>query len=258
MTKNEIKKSLQVLFPEGSAWETKYRNDFEKFLDGKAKEFLRQKERNDQITLNFFPDTTELLAEWIEIMGFPINPLLTEAQERARIKGRWRSLSVGTMQAANMLEIFNLSGINNIRIRNLGLGEDPRTFFVGTGAGVYGRVTAEYGDLATMFGKTDAADQCYLLVNCGVDEMYKIMDAMYGKSMYGSGIMYGEYTGYGRKSIEYDIPSDPDYFGLFYIIESDTGDIAEIQTNLRETFFQLACSTKPVHMWAILRVRFVG
>jgi len=258
MSKEILKKSLQTLFPDGSAWEAKYRNDFELFLDGISKEFARQKGRNDDIPKNFFPDTTELLPEWIKTMGFPINPLLTKAQERARIKGRWRSLSIGTMQAVNMLNIFNLSGITGIRIRNLGVGEDPRTFFVGVGAGIYGRITAEYGDADTMYAKTDVADQCYLLVNCGVDTMEKIMEAMYGGCMYGSGVMYGEYLGYGRVPATYTIPADPAYYGLFYIIESDVGDIAEVQTNLRETFFQLACATKPVHMWAILRVRFVG
>ncbi len=258
---NLLKESLLRLFPDGSAWESKDRKetDFYKFIVGISKEFARAKERNDQIPLNFFPDTTELLEEWIETFKFPENPLLTDAQERARIEGHWRGLSKGSMQSANMEEIFLLSGFS-IRARPLTTGEDPRDFFIGTGKGVYGRATAEYGDQDTMYANVDADQEATLVVNCELAETIKVMRTMYGKTnvIYGANYLYGESDGYIRVPKEYEITDDDRFWGMFYIIEGPTGDPVQVQANLVDTFNLLICLTKPVHMWCIVRSKITG
>jgi hypothetical protein len=258
---NLLKESLLKLFPDGSAWESRFRNetDFNKFIDGISKEFARAKEKSDQIPLNFFPETTELLEEWIQTFAMPENPLLTDTQERARLEGHWRGLSKGSMQSANMEEIFALSGFN-IRARILTTGEDPRDFFIGTGKGVYGRATAEYGDQDTRYGNIDATEEAKLVVNCFLDQTIKIMRTMYGKTnvIYGSNYLYGESDGYIREPVEYQITDDDRLWGMYYVIEGPTGDPVQIQANLKDTFDLLICLTKPVHMHCIVRSKIIG
>lgn len=256
-----LKESLLSLFPNGSAWESRYRNDtdFYKLINGLAKEFARSKENNEKISLNFFPGTTELLEEWIKTFALPENPLLTELQERARLKGHWRGLSLGSMQSAFMEKIFALSGID-IRVRILTTGEDPRDFFIGTGKGVYGRATAEYGDQDTRYGNIDATEEAELVVNCELAESIKIMRTMYGKSdvIYGSNYLYGESDGYTRTPRKYEITDDDRFWGMYYIIEGPTGDPVQVQANLVDTFNLLICLTKPLHMHAIVRSKMTG
>lgn len=258
---NLLKESLLKLFSDGTAWESRFRTevDFNKFIDGISKEFAKAKERNDQIPLNFFPETTELLEEWIETFALPINPLLTEAQERARLIGHWRGLSKGSMQSANMEEIFALSGFD-IRVRILTTGEDPRDFFIGTGKAVFGRATAEFGDEDVRFGNIDADMEANLVVNCGLDQTIKVMRTMFGKPdvIFGSNYLFGESDGYIRIPVHYDITNDDRFWGMYYIIEGPTGDPVQVQANLQDTFNLLICLTKPVHMHAIVRSKIVG
>lgn len=256
-----LRESLLRLFPDGSAWESRFRTetDFYKFIDGISKEFARQKEKNDQIPLNFFPETTELLAEWIDTFKLPPNPNLTEAQEKGRLEGHWRGLSQGSMQSANMEEIFSLSGFE-IRVRILTTSEDPRDFFIGTGKGVYGRATAEYGDQDTMYGNIDADQEAELVVNCELAESIKAMRTMYGKTnvIYGSNYLYGESDGYIRVPKTYEITDDDRFWGGYYVIEGPTGDPVNVQANLKDTFDLLICLTKPLHMHCIVRSKIVG
>ena len=258
---NLLKESLLRLFPDGSAWESRFRSetDFYKFIDGISKEFANAKEKNDQITLNFFPNTTELLEEWVETFGLPINPNLSEAQERGRLEGHWRGLSKGSMQSANMEEIFSLSGFD-IRVRILTTGEDPRDFFVGIGKAIYGRATSEYGDQDVMYAGIDASEEATLVVNCELAESIKIMRTMYGKTdvIYGSNYLYGESDGYERVTKTYDITDDDRFWGMYYVIENPIGDPVDVQANLSDTFDLLICLTKPLHMHAIVRKRIVG
>jgi hypothetical protein len=264
LTANEelLRDSILSLFPtEGFAWESRYRaeTDFNKFITGIAAEFARQKESNDQISYNTFPNTTELLEEWIDTFSLPPNPLLTEDQERARLKGHWRGLAKGSMQSANMEEIFSLSGFD-VRVRPLTTGEDPTTYFIGDGKAVWGRAGAQFGDPDVRFGNIDAISEAFQVVNCGESQTIKAADTMFGKtdSKFGQGKQFGESLGYIRVPVFYGVTTDDRFWGMYYIIEDPNGDPLIIPPNLETTFRFLICLTKPQHMWAIVRGKVTG
>jgi hypothetical protein len=248
--------SLQKLFPDGGVWEAKYREgDFKKLLQGLAIEFQRARDEGEKIPLDVFPDTTEMIDEWEFALGLP-EAILTEALRRSRIDSRWKNFTKGSMQELFMEAVFYNSGID-VNVRVLNPGEDPRPYLVPSGVAVFNRVGSRYNATDVRMGNAfDSGIDAFLLVNGDVVQMVQSFLARYDVFQYNQ-LQYGEIGPPIRQPVDYFIPSNTDFWGMIYIIEDFNGMVKEIPAELEETFFDIAYQTKPLHMWAVARVKFV-
>ena len=225
-------KSLQSLFPDGSIWSGKCENDFEKFLLGLSAEFERARQNGKSIVSDFFPDTTAMLDEWEEIFSLP-EAQLTDTQRQQRLSMMWFLLFNGCIQSTSMEEVFEKTGIKaNVRV--LQPNENPLVYIADNGFlqyGLYGGKT--WGSANARWGSLNSNIQNILLVN-------------------GENILFTVSEGF-----KYVIPADSNYWGCIFIIETPDNNPIEIPIALRETILTMCYRIKPLHMWGILRAKFI-
>jgi len=227
-----VSKTLKRLLPEGSAWEGKQVGTLGNLLDGISREFERQKLLAEDLGNAIFPSKTKFIEEWESEFVLPDSPALTEDDQRARLEGRWALITLGSMQAENMEFIFALSKID-IVARPLAPGENPVSYFLFDGQAYYGNLLAMYGRPRYGDGFPISTPDSYLIINGGSFD-------------------------YAEDPIDSagQIPSDQDFWGMFYVIEGEAGAVLQIDNKYREVVFDLIYATKPTHMWCILRANF--
>lgn len=229
-----VSSTLKRLLPNGFAWEGKKDGTLGDLLTGISKEFERQKLLAEDLGNSIFPSKTKFIDEWEHEFSLPESTALTEADRRARLEGRWALITLGSMQAENMEFIFALSLID-IVARPLAPGENPISYFVLDGQAYYGNLLAMYGRPRYGDGFPIATPDNYLIINGGSFDFAE--DPVDSAGL---------------------IPSDPDFWGMFYVIEGEAGAPLEIDNKYREVLFDLIYATKPAHMWCILRANFIS
>jgi hypothetical protein len=238
--------------PKGPAWAG---DNIGKLLDVINSEHERCRQEIVKSFRDFNPATTEMIPEWERIFSIPGGSFLSDTQRRSRLSGRWSMLSTGTMSPENMERVFSLSGFT-VKVRVLAAGEDPRLWFVGGGPSAFNRVGSRFSAENVRFGNSGAVDIPYLLVNESQWKVETIYTGDYGYEMYGD-IQIGEIESQDVVPASYSIPDDEALWPMLYVIESPAGGVAEIPLNRINDFIELAYITKPLHMWAIARIRGV-
>ena len=242
----------RLLMPKGPAWTGE---NLGKLLDVINSEHERCRQEIGKSFRDFNPATTEMIPEWERVFSIPGGSFLSDEQRRARLSGRWSMLSTGTMSAGQMGRVFSLSGFS-VHVRVLAPGEDPRLWFVGSGPSAFGRVGSRFSAENVRFGNFGAVDVPYLLVNESQWRVETTYQQDYGQDEYGF-LQYGDVLSQEVVPASYSIPNNPSLWGMLYVIESPTGGVANIPLNRLNDFIELAYITKPLHMWAIARIRGV-
>jgi len=243
---------LRCLMPDGPAWSGQ---NTEALLDVIDAEHDRCIDYAAGVHDDFNPFTTTMLDEWERTFSLPGGSFLSDAQRRTRLAGRWSMLSTGTMSKISMERIFSESGFDVI-VRTLAADEDPRPWFTSAGPSAFNRVGARFNATGVRFGNSGIGNRPYLLVNKTQYRVDTVYDNFYGSGDYGYQ-QYGKILSQTITPVEYNLPDASSLWGCLFVIESPTGTFAEIPYNRLNDFFELAYMIKPLHMWAIARVKGV-
>jgi len=238
--------------PDGPAWDGR---NTAKLLGVIDAEHDRCIDYAGAVHSDFNPYTTDMLDEWERTFSLPGGSYLTDSQRRIRLAGRWAMLSTGTMSKTSMERIFTESGFNVI-VRVLAVGEDPRPWFTSAGPSAFNRVGARFSATGVRFGNSGIGMRPYLLVNKSQYRVDTTYDNFYGTGQYGFQQM-GKIASQSITPVEYNLPDEQSLWGCLFVIESPTGAYAEIPYARLNDFFELAYMIKPLHMWAIARVKGV-
>lgn len=231
---NVVKKMLQKLLPYGFAWQGKTDGYMSQLIEGLSQEFIRLTNKAYRLGSALFPKETSYIDEWEFEFALPVAPGLSEDDKRNRLDGRWAMVTQGSMQSDNMEFIFSLSGINVVA-RPLAPGENPFGYFILEGQAFYGNLLAMYGRVAYGAGFTIAQSPNQLLINGGSFDYFEDQAQAGGL-----------------------IPSDPDFWGMFYVIEDEFGNPLDLPLSYASMLYDIVYATKPAHMWCILRVDFTS
>ncbi len=99
--------------------------------------------------------------------------------------------------------------------------------------GYYGADEAIYNDDEMIYNNTQVVGNALLLTNGGSINYYSD----------------------GNEAVV-KLEQNPDYWGSYFVIESEDQAILEVPESLKETFFDLLYTLKPGDMHGILRVEF--
>ena len=288
-----LKSTIEVLSPEGAAWRVAPGGDLDKTKDGQAANWETIREYLAALASVRDPQNTQFLEELETEFGIFSNSNLTDQQRRdalqPRVYERGSNGSKDVMRNALVSAGFDVDVYEN----DPGLFIEPGWQMVAGGANaIAGRDDAfarfnpgnplkDPQDLISssfqMFcgspnafaGREDAFAAFTggeILVNGDVFESEKIFTSVAGRADAIAGTMTaGEFSGFERIPVRYDVPDDPDTWSMFFFVGAPGGwrspdfEIAQAQIPLerRTDFRTLILKIKPVHSWAVLVVTYV-
>lgn len=225
---------MKLVYPDGGdMWIQKFTGDLSDTIDGYSVNFHRDYEQIKKLQYALSPDRTEFLdendAEFSNATGD-----LTDEQRRGRLKARWKLMFTGKSRIYSMEEILHVSGFSDAKIRTLGWHgepETPYTFFPGSLTARWGR--PRWGETGFRWGRIAIGENDFLLTNGGSVE----------------------YVNPDAEAIA-RLQDDPNYWADYIVVESDDRTRLEIDSELRETFFDLLYMIKPTDSHIILRAEF--
>lgn len=262
MSPNISRGTFDSLLPPGAAWSVEQDGDFDKFLDGISEN--SEEIREFLASLAFIRDcqNTPILSDLEKEYGLQLNDKLSLQDRIDRLSSAKTSRS--GYGADYMQDKLQQAGFDvQVHINNPPV--DPSLFFNHFNA-YFGFQTSVFGNENAVFGGPTGE----LIVNGDLYDEDIVQSVLFGSefSVFGSerGV-FGFLGGVERIRIEYEIPTDPGYWGLFFFVGGDatrdgSGELtsivpSSIPTSRREEIRSLIVKYKPLHAWGGLIVNFI-
>lgn len=253
-----------ALMPRGAIWAPVDAGELDKILDALAARTLAVAGDLDNLKNVRRPELTKFLDELEREFGVVFNPALTEEQRRANLL--IAATQRGNIKTSDYLEsILRGAGFDvYVHINNPPV--DPAPFIFEAYAMYFGdEESFIFGEDTAYFGGIGG----YLIVNGELAREISVYSMTFGSDYFifgNSEAVFGEKYAIERDVVEYTIPTDPNYWGLFFFIGGPAtrgpgGELIEIDTafipaDRRAEFVRLVVQYKPLHSWAAAIVEF--
>jgi hypothetical protein len=255
---------LSTLLPDGEIWRVAEGRGFDKLLDGMGENEDRSRQFLEDLANIRDPLRTPILSDLEKEYGIKTNENISEADRRAQLSG------IIYARAANGSRDFLQDKLQQAGFPLYVYDNAPA---VDPGSLIYGLSQMYCGDTLAQCGEPLA--QCAqfsgeLLVNGNIFD-YKIDYTMQcGELLAQCGeasATAGEYSGVSFTPIQYEIPSNPQYWSFIFFVggavtrggsgEIISIDFVNIPIQNRNIMYQLILKYKPIHSWAALAVNWV-
>lgn len=254
-----------AIMPEGKIWEAEYEADFDKFLAALSISKVDLAQFLAGLSATRLPASTKLLDDLEQEFG--ILPLSSWTEEKRRenlsesIQHTWDLKTAEDMESALRAVGFDVYvHVNDPPV-------DPEKFLFEAFVAICGSPTAYCGGPEAYCGGIGG----YLLVNGELifDQILYTTYCGASNALCGSDQAYcGSFSGVEQDIKQYDIPTDPGYWKLFFFVGGpatrdidgylETIEEAPIPYNRRYEFRDLVLKYKPVHAWGGLIIRYTA
>lgn len=263
MSPNISRGTFDSLLPPGAAWSVEQDGDFDKFLDGISEN--SEVVREFLASLAFIRDcqNTPILSDLEKEYGLQPNGRLSLQERIDRLCAAKTSRS--GFGADYMQDKLQQAGFDvQVHINNPPV--DPDLFLFEAFNAYFGFETSVFGNENAIFGGVGGE----LIVN-GDFYIETIVQSVQFNNEFGvfgnERAIFGFEGGVERELVEYSVPSDPGYWGLFFFVGGDATrdgsgaltniEAAQIATSRRDEIRRLIIQYKPSHSWAGLIVNFI-
>ena len=214
----------------------------------------------DQIYLDLFPATTREFEAWDLQFGLPPNVELTEEEKRTRLDGAWKAQ--GGQSPRYIQDTLQNAGFDIyvhewwVPDSDPPIARNPLALVSPTGIGC-GEPLAQCGEPDMQCGNALSIAGGEVLVNkLYVADKIGLTDCGEPTAQCGEPSMQcGNYSGYDFRRVEYEIPTNPDFWPYFVYLCGETfGDFGVIQSGRKAELEDLALKIIPEQLWIILKV----
>ena len=257
---------LDVLLPQGYAWGPSATGDLTKLFDGVAANWETVREEMSQLAFIRNAGLTPILSDLEREYGILPDTSLPESTRRQRLKAI-QTASDNDGSASFLQDILTNAGFDvQVHINNPPV--NPASFLTEVYNTRCGQTDAVCGNESAVCGGGSNGE---LIINGDLVYHPQRYSTICGKtdSVCGNDdALTGAYGQPVEVPIEYDIPTEPGYWPLFFFVGGDatrnpaTGELtqianAEIDGQRREEIRRLIVQYKPMHSWAGLVATFV-
>lgn len=256
-----MRRTIDTIWSEGSAWSVAQDSDLDKLLDGQGDNWEVVRQFLNDLSSVRDSNLTTKLSDLEEEFGVFTNLSLTDSQRRSQLQpiiyNRSSNGSIGDLQNA-----LDSAGFT-VQVHENSPAVDPALFLDQVFQLQAGGLNAYAGRSDAFAGRIGGE----LIVNGDIFTTSRAYDVVAGGDVYaGNGATAGEYTGLVKTNVEYMIPIDQgDWPLVFFVGGSATRDgsgaltsidLATIPLLQRNDFRRLILKYKPVHSWGGLIVTY--
>lgn len=243
----ELENSIKNLFPKGSAWN--FSRDFDLLIKGMAYNYQNIYDESKNLAFLRAPLLTPLIDELLFEYGISRNPLISEAEQRARL------LSISTALGAQGPDYLE----NRLRLSGFDLNVFEQSI-EGSGAAICGEPNATCGEPEAICGSNAQILDPNDLLNVSFFTICGESEAVCGEPEAIMGQAGGDLIVNGEEYddiIDVSLTPESNYGFIFYIGGENFGDFADVPASRKKELERLILKYKPLHTWCGLFVYYV-